>query len=115
MRKRKLLSIVIRDKGNNLLITKYNYHVPRKDVPGLLIQSALVMMDFNRAEAKKIVNDLCDLKAEENLEENLQKARPLVKELDRILESNGIVPGELEKEQQIDNSGNCFPNENTPA
>ncbi len=101
MRKKKLLSVVIREKGNNLLSVKYNYHVPKEHVPYLLIQSALAMMNFDRTEAKKIVNELCDKKADEELEENLQKTRPLLKELDGILEANGVVPGELEKEQQI--------------
>ncbi len=93
MRKRKLLSVVIRDKGNNLLSTKYNYHIPKEHVPYLLIQSALAMMNFDRTEAKKIVNELCDQKAEEDLEEELEKTRPLEHELDEILEANGIVPG----------------------
>lgn len=110
MRKRKLLSVVIRDKGNNLLSTKYNYHVPKKDVPGLLIQSALVMMDFNRTEANKIVNELCDLKADEELEEQLQKTRPLVHELDGILEANGIVPGSSMSADEL-REAISFPND----
>ena len=77
----------------SLLSSKYNYHVPKKDVPGLLIQSALAMMNFDRTEAKRIVNELCDKKADEELEEQLQKTRPLEHELDAILEANGIVLG----------------------
>lgn len=109
MRKRKLLSAVIREKGNNLLSVKYNYHIPKEDVPYLLIQSALAMMNFDRTEAKKIVNEICDRKADEDLEEQLQKARPVEQELDAILEANGIVPGSISEETL--KSSISFPDE----
>ncbi len=92
MRKKLLCKFSCREDQNNLY---YNYtgKVHPGDWPEFLIRAALLLTKYDRNQIITITKKLCDEKADADLEEQLQKIRPVEQELDGILEDNGIVPG----------------------
>lgn len=58
-RTRLLLTLKCIEEGENITY-KYNSHIATEDVPELLIRSSLAMLKYNKEEALKILDDVCD-------------------------------------------------------
>lgn len=58
-RTRLLLTLKCIEEGDKITY-KYNYHIAIEDVPELLIRSSLAMLKYNKEEALKILNEVCN-------------------------------------------------------
>ncbi|MDE6946303.1 MAG: hypothetical protein K2P14_03870 [Anaeroplasmataceae bacterium] len=58
-RTRLLLTLKCIEEGENITY-KYNSHISIEDVPELLIRSSLAMLKYNKEEALKILNEVCN-------------------------------------------------------
>lgn len=58
-RTRLLLTLKCIEEGDKITY-KYNYHIAIEDVPELLIRSNLAMLKYNKEEALKILNEVCN-------------------------------------------------------
>lgn len=58
-RTRLLLTLKCIEEGENITY-KYNSHIATEDVPELLIRSSLAMLKYNKEEALKILNEVCN-------------------------------------------------------
>lgn len=58
-RTRPLLNLKCIEEGEKITY-KYNSHIMIEDVPELLIRSSLAMLKYNKEEALKIINEVCN-------------------------------------------------------
>lgn len=58
-RTRLLLTLKCIEEGEKISY-KYNSHIATEDVPELLIRSSLAMLKYNKEEALKIINEVCN-------------------------------------------------------
>lgn len=56
---RLLLTLNCIEKGEKITY-KYNYHIAREDVPELLIRSSLAMLNYNKEEVLKLLDEVCN-------------------------------------------------------